>query len=581
MLTHHRYTVFQSFKIDTMTQTTHEATVLIAGEAGQGLDTMTTILAAAAVRSGRHVLTTGGYESRIRGGHNNFFIRIGVDEVTAPTETADILVAFNRESIDLHRDALTDRGLIVAGTADAPEDERVLAVPYADMGDKRYVNTAALGVLGSLLGLDRDILEELLHETFGKKDEATAAANIDTLKRAWSFGDGHPISFPDLSPGTSDGRSLSMNGNQAVALGALAAGVKACFFYPMSPSTSIALTLAAHAEDMGVIVEQAEDEIAAVNMAVGASSAGAPSVVTTSGGGFALMGEGVSLAAMTETPLVVCIVQRPGPATGLPTRTEQGDLELVLHAGHGEFPRAIFTPGDHAECAELAHRALQTAARYQGPVFLLSDQYQADSIRDMPRNVFERLAPIDHEIVSDAPTAPYRRYADTTSGVSPRLLPGRTEHLVVADSDEHRHDGHITEDLTVRIDMVKKRLRKGEGMTREFLAPIYSGSRKSDLILVGWGSTKGAVIEAAQMMSEKDPKRRVATLHFTQVWPLAPDGFMKYFENAGEVIIIEGNATGQFGKLLRRETGFAAQGAVLRYDGLPITPRYILDALKS
>jgi len=564
-----------------MKQTTREATLLIAGEAGQGLDTMITILAAAAVRGGRFVLTSAGYESRIRGGHNNFFIRIGTDEVKAPTETADILVAFNRESVDIHRDALTERGLVVAGATYAPDDKRILAVPYEDMGDTRYTNTAALGVLGSLLGLEHVIFEELIHKTFGKKDTATATSNIETLARAWSWCDDHPVSFPDLIPGKPDGAALVMNGNQAVALGALAAGVKTCFFYPMSPSTSIALTLAAHAGDMGVIVEQAEDEIAAVNMAIGASFAGAHAIVTTSGGGFALMGEGVSLAAMTETPLVVCIVQRPGPATGLPTRTEQGDLELVLHAGHGEFPLTIFSPGDHTECAELAHRALQTAARFQGPVFLLSDQYQADSIRNVPRDVFERLAPIDHEIATDAPAAPYRRYADSTSGVSPRLLPGRTEHLVVADSDEHCHDGHITEDLSVRIDMVNKRLRKGEGMAREAMPPLYCGPEKPDLMLVGWGSTKGAVTEAARIFAENNPMKQVATLHFPQVWPLAPDGFMKYFKRAGKTVIIEGNATGQFGKLLRRETGFAAHRTILRFDGLPITPRYILNALED
>jgi 2-oxoglutarate ferredoxin oxidoreductase subunit alpha len=325
---------------------------------------------------------------------------------------------------------------------------------------------------------------------------------------------------------------------------------------------------------MGLIVEQAEDEIAAINMAIGASFAGAPSMVATSGGGFALMVEGVSLAAMTETPVVIAVAQRPGPATGLPTRTEQADLELVLHAGHGEFPRAIFSPGTVEECFHLTRKAFELAERYQGPAFLLTDQFLADSYRAVLPFDVENLSPVRVGPEAVSTTAPYRRYAITESWISPRLLPGMTEHLVVVDSDEHTADGHITEDLAVRTQMVEKRLRKGQVISAEVIHPDMEGKEKPELLLVSWGSSKGAVSEAAFRMRANG--ENVATLHFSQVWPLVPEHFMGYFEEAGEVVCIESNATGQLARLIRQETGFQIKRKVLRYDGLPLTPESIL-----
>jgi 2-oxoglutarate ferredoxin oxidoreductase subunit alpha len=368
-----------------------------------------------------------------------------------------------------------------------------------------------------------------------------------------------------------------MNGNEAVALGALAAGVRFCSFYPMTPATGIPLNLAAEARAMGLVVEQAEDEIAAINMAIGASFAGAPSMVATSGGGFALMTEGVSLAGMTETPVVIVVGQRPGPATGLPTRTEQGDLEFVLHAGHGEFPRAIFAPGTPEQGFRLSRKAFDLAARYQGPIFLLTDQFFADSYRAVAPFDVEALPFVAAGIEGDASNVPYRRYAITASGVSPRLLPGMTRHLVVVDSDEHTEDGHITEDLTVRKAMVEKRLKKGQGLKAEVVPPELVGDGEPDLLLVCWGSTQGAVEEAAARV--RAGGARVATLHFSQVWPLVPEQFLSYLEQARGVVGVESNAFGQFARLIRRETGFAIQRQVLRYDGLPMTPEYILREL--
>jgi len=368
-----------------------------------------------------------------------------------------------------------------------------------------------------------------------------------------------------------------VNGNEALALGALAADVRFCAFYPMTPATSVVLNLVKYADAMNVVVEQAEDEIAAINMALGAAFAGCRSMTATSGGGFALMAEGVSLAAAAELPVVIVIAQRPGPATGLPTRTEQADLEMVLHAGHGEYPRAILTPGSIESCFVLMWRAFMLAEASQGPVFVLTDQFLADSYRDVsPFNLED--TPFSVPSTPENVNCPYRPYAITDSGVSPRRRPCAGEDLVIADSHEHSEDGHITEDQAVRTRMVEKRLRKGAVLNDAVIPPEYSGSDAPDLLLVSWGSSKGAVAEAAERLVEKG--QSVATLHFDQVWPLAPQQFLNRLQVARQTVCVEGNATRQFARLIRRESGFQFARSVCRYDGRPFTSEYILERLE-
>jgi 2-oxoglutarate ferredoxin oxidoreductase subunit alpha len=336
--------------------------------------------------------------------------------------------------------------------------------------------------------------------------------------------------------------------------------------------------LAGKGKRAGLVVEQAEDEIAAVNLAIGASYTGASSMVATSGGGLALMVEAVSLAAVSETPLVVVVAQRPGPATGMPTRTEQADLELVLHAGHGEFPRAIFAPGDPEECFHLTRKAFELAERFQGPMFVLTDQFLADSYRAVKPFDPESVSAVRIATDTSVSSAPYRRYAITDSGVSPRLVPGMSEHLVVADSHEHSEDGHISEDVDVRRGMVDKRMKKQTGIRQEVIPPEVNGEDRPDLLLVSWGSSKGAVSEAAARM--RSGGASVATLNFSQVWPLISEHFLHRLEAAGEVVCVEGNATGQLANLIRRETGYDIRRGVRRYDGLALTPGFIIRELK-
>jgi 2-oxoglutarate ferredoxin oxidoreductase subunit alpha len=559
--------------------TVQSTNVLIGGEAGQGLATVGELLSRALVRSGRSIVVTQSYESRIRGGHNTFAVRVGADGIEAPSETVDVLVALNDETVLRHLPELSASGLVIADEAFCDADERCVRVPFKDLGSKQFENTAALGVVCAVLGLEKEIVFRILEEAFGGKHPETIEENRRALESAFAWCAGRPDRLRPLAPapGPPAPARLMMNGNEALALGAVSAGLRFAAFYPMTPSTTIPLALIGMAERMGVVVEQAEDEIAAINMAIGASYAGAPALVATSGGGFALMVEGVSLAAMTETPLVIVVAQRPAPATGLPTRTEQADLEFVLHAGHGEFPRAVFAPGGVEECFYIARKALFLAEKCQGPVFILTDQFLADSYRAVAPFDVAALDWVKPGADPASAPVPYLRHALTESGVSPRLIPGASGHLVVTDSDEHTEDGHLTEDLRVRTVMVEKRLRKLAGIRAETIPPEYEGSSRPELLLLSWGSTRGAVREAAAALREKGVD--TATLHFSQVWPLVPDQFIGRLEDAGLVAAVEGNATAQLARLIRRETGFEISERVVRYDGLPFTPEYILREL--
>ena len=550
--------------------------ILIGGSAGQGLVTLGQLLAKSLVRGGYSVLVTQNYLSRIRGGHNTFAVRAGVEKVIAPREHVDLLVALDKDTVKFHQKDLSSGGLIVLDAASDVDGDLFLKIPFKELAQERFSNIVALGVAGSLAGLSKDLMAGSLEDFFGEKNKSLAVENRLALSAAvnWSAEHSRPgIKLP-TAPDTV--RHLMMNGNEAIALGALSAGAMFSAFYPMTPATSINMNLASHAEKMGLIVEQAEDEISAINMAIGASFAGATSMVATSGGGFALMVEGVSLAAMTETPLVVIVAQRPGPATGLPTRTEQADLEFVLHAGHGEFPRAVFTPGTVEECLHLTRKAFELAERYQGPIFLLTDQFLADSYRSVIPFDVEDLPPLTG-FTGSGGMSTYERYAITKSGISPRLLPGMSEHLVVADSDEHTEGGHITEDFTMRRKMVEKRQKKEKGIQSEVIPPAMRGDLGPDLLFISWGSSEGSVAEAVSFLRSEG--KRVASLHFSQVWPLIPEQFLGYLEDARQVICVESNFNGQLSRLIRRETGFEIKNKVLRYDGLPITPESILRGL--
>ncbi len=562
--------------------------ILIGGEAGQGLVTLSQILTRALVRAGYHIVVTQSYHSRIRGGHNTYALRVSSHQIVSPREGIDILMALNRETVELHSSELNPNGIIVLDEALEMVNTSHVSVPFKSLSSDKYWNAAAVGVLSGIIGLDESVVESSARDFFSKHASGASEENMKSLRagRDWmrnNLEDLHGLSIPSDPKGR-----LMMNGNEAIALGAFSAGMKFCCFYPMTPATSVALTISEHASRLNVITEQAEDEIAAINMAIGASFCGAPSLVPTSGGGFALMAEGLSLSGMTETPVVLVLAQRPGPSTGLPTRTEQGDLEFALHAGHGEFPRAVYAPGSVTECFWMTRKAFQTADDFRIPVIIMTDQFLADCYCAVEPFPVEELSPVDVCAPSGTDSRPHLTYKITETGVSPRLFPGlskecvvadSSDELVIADSDEHTENGHLTEDLSVRVKMVDKRNRKLPGLREQIVEPSIGGDSEPDLLLVCWGSTKGAVHEACEDLKKLGLK--AAYVHFSQVWPLDSTSVKEILDSARVIISVESNSTAQFARLLRRETGHHIERNVLRYDGLPITPEYIIEKIKS
>jgi len=552
-----------------------DISILVAGAAGEGIQTIGGIAARTILAHGYPAFASQEFESRIRGGSSGY--RLRVDGVNAPKEEVDILLALNSEARDHYRKGVRDGGLIISN-ADGETGE--VAVPFKEIakesfGSEIYANTLAVGSLCAALGIPLETLSTTLRQTFGKADEAVMKANLAAAGAGYEKMGGHsplsPLPARKL-------RHTHLSAHEAIPLAASYAGCRFMAAYPMSPSTGI-ITAFSRDEGLGVFVEQAEDEIGAVNMAIGASYAGARAMTATSGGGFALMVESISLAGMTETPLVIVLAQRPGPATGLPTRTAQEDLLFAINAGHGEFPKAVLAPADAKDAFAKTVKAFDLAERYQVPVIVLTDQYLADSrfsYTEFP--IADRNA--NHDFADPAAFSEYHRYAlaqDGVSplgvsplGVSPRLYPGQSAHLVCADSDEHDEDGHITEDLaTMRPAMVAKRLAKLESLRRSIAPPDASHIDDSDEVIIGWGSTRGAINEAAEKMRAQG--HRVGTIHFTELWPLP-----EYtFPEGKRYIIAEGNATGQLARLLMSEYGLRVAGTIRRSDGLPLTAEYI------
>ena len=378
---------------------------------------------------------------------------------------------------------------------------------------------------------------------------------------------------------------MLIGANEAIGLSAIASGCKFYSAYPMTPSTGIMVYIAGKANEYSVIVEQAEDEIAAINMALGASFAGIRSMTGTSGGGFALMVEGLSLCGITETPLVIALGQRPGPATGLPTRTEQGDLLFALHAGHGEFLRVIFAPGSPEEAFYLTNKAFDISQKYQIPVLILTDQYLADSQWSYKGFDVGRLTYRDYRLSGDEmdKLPEYKRHAFTDNGISPRGIPGESKHCVVTDSDEHNEEGHLIEDRPTRIAMVQKRVfQKHAALLKEIEPPFFYGAERPEIVIVGWGSTYGIIREVIDIYLKKD--RATAMLHFSEIYPFPEEvklDYMDLLRKAKQTICIEQNATSQFAQLMKAEKGYEFTEHINRYDGRPFLIEELLGEING
>jgi 2-oxoglutarate ferredoxin oxidoreductase subunit alpha len=555
-----------------------DISIVIAGEAGQGIQSIEAMLTAFAKKASYNVFATKEYMSRVRGGCNSTELRVSRESVGARCSRIDILVPLNPEAIAHLGNRITAETVVI-GEKSLIGFERMIDVPFQDIavevGSAVYANTVAVGTLCALLKIDIAVCEGGIRAFFAKKAVGVQDANVQAFGRGYERGAAlvREISV-DIPVDDSVGEKIMVTGADAIALGSIAGGCNYVCAYPMSPGTTVLTALAEYSKRFDIIVEQVEDEIGVANMAIGAWYAGARALVTTSGGGFALMSEAVSLAGGIETPLVVHIAQRPGPATGLPTRTEQGDLDLAIHSGHGDFLKVVLAPGDLAEGFELACAAFDIADRYQSPVFILTDQYYVDSYYTTEPFAVPEAPPVQ-AVVKTAPD--YRRYAlGSAVGISPRGVPGYGDGLVCVDSDEHDESGHIEESPAMRDMMVAKRLAKIASVKKDIIAPRLYGDRNYSTLLVGWGSVKMPVIEAMKLAG----KPGIAFLHFPWVYPL-PEGVGDYVNAATTLVAVEGNATGQFADLVEFATGRRFDRRILKSDGYQFTIEELADRIAA
>ena len=574
---------------------TNDMSIVIGGDAGQGVESSGAGFCLSFARAGLHVFGMQDYRSRIRGGHNFYQIRLSERPRYSHSNPVHVLIALTPESVALHLDNIAEGGAVVFPERFEIDEKpllergvRVDALPLMKIaeehGSRVMTNTAALGATAAICGFPIDYMERVIRDNFAKKGQQTIDANIEVAREAYGLAENQYGDFPfKLSPVQDAPKRMLMTGNEAFAMGALAAGCRFISAYPMTPATSIIEWLSQLPPEYGVVTKHAEDEIAAACMAIGASFAGARAMTATSGGGFCLMVEAMGLAGMTEVPLVIVESQRGGPSTGLPTRTEQSDLLFVINASHGESPRIVTAPGTVEECFEAGWRSFNLAERYQCPVIVLVDQFLSSSLRTLDMDGID----FSHVEIDRGPTLgpeeldkiaeEYRRFELTESGVSPRAVLGHPKGVIVASSDEHDETGHINEEIDNRRRMMAKRMRKLEAAEEEMRPPVRYGPETADVTLVCWGSTFGPCREAADEINESGGSANV--VQFVDLWPLPEEQVAEALSACRWTVVVEQNYTAQLAKLLRMAAGIEVDATMTKYDGRPFAPEEIVAGL--
>ena len=579
-----------------------DVVVGIGGAAGDGVASAGNTLALSVARQGQAVYAYNAYQSVIRGGHSWLRLRISAKKPLNHGDQVDALIALNQDTLDRHLQELVAGGVALYNSTklhpsyEPPKGVQLCPLPVPDLTPAYkdlpvMQNTVAVGAVIGLMGLDFRGLESVLESTFAKKPQVVKI-NMEAAKAGYDYAAAH------FTPLRAQLRQASqkwamVSGNELMAMGAALAGCKFYCAYPMSPATHILEWFAAHGKEMGICVRQVEDEISVINMSIGAGHMGARSMCATSGGGLALMTEAIGLSGMLETPVVVVNVQRAGPSTGVPTKTEQGDLNQALGASQGDFPRIIIAPLSMTDCFTTPALAFNVSDRYQCPVIILSDLLMAEGNETVDPALLDVEFQIDRgELITavsgggnrrETAGEPYLRYKDTESGISPRAVPGVPGHLHVAASDEHDEDGVLISDVytdTVRRKkMADKRSRKMTTVLEHLPAPKLEGPLDAEVTLVGWGSTWGVLTEAVEQLNREG----ISTSHL-QIKFLVPFHVTEVSAILGKsrrVIVVENNQSGQFARHLRAETGIVAQGHIRKYDGEPFEPKHIVAAVKE
>src|SRR5271169_2216406 len=568
----------------------------IGGAAGQGVATPGDIFAKIFSRRGLNLNAYNAYQSIIRGGHTFLTIRTGPERVTNMGDRIDLLIPLNQDSIDRHLKLLSSGAACIYNSdtikpGPVADGVQLCPLPVSELVDitrnKVAQNTLAIGAGLHMMGIGFSALEEVLREQFKKKGDAVVAENVAVARAGYDYAAAHFTAFPNPLPKT-DNRYAILSGNIALAMGGAAAGVKFYCAYPMSPSTGVLHWMAAHARKAGIMVRQVEDEIGVVNMAIGAAHAGVRSMCATSGGGFALMSEGLGMSAMMETPVVVIDCQRAGPSTGVPTKTEQGDLWQMLGAAFGDYPRIIAAPLDIGDCFKMIPEMFNLVDRFQCPGIVLCDLLLSEGRLSVDPKDLDFNPIIDRgELITKASGATselgsegaYKRYLISDSGISPRAIPGVPGHIHTVASDEHDEDGVLISDeftnTKKRRAMMEKRMRKVAGIEAAIPPPALRGRRDADVTLIGWGSTKGVIEEACEILNEQGILAN--QLQIRWLVPLHGEAILEILKGARHTIIVENNSSGQFARYLRSETSFVPDGHIRKYDGEPFMPHHIVE----
>ncbi len=574
----------------------------IGGAAGDGVASAGNTLAVSVARQGQAVYAYNSYQSVIRGGHSWLRLRISAGKPLNHGDRVDALIALNQDTLDRHLQELIGGSVALYNSAklrpggEPPAGVQLCPLPVPDLAPAYkqlpvMQNTVAVGAVIGLMGLDLTGLESVLESTFAKKPHVVKM-NVEAARAGYDYAAIHfkPLS-KQLQPNSQ--RWALVTGNELMAMGAAFAGCKFYCAYPMSPATHILEWFAAHGKELGICVRQVEDEISVINMTIGASHMGARAMCATSGGGLALMTEAIGLSGMLETPVVVVNVQRAGPSTGVPTKTEQGDLNQAVGASQGDFPRIIMAPLSMTDCFTTPALAFNVADRYQCPVIILTDLLLAEGNETVDPACLDVEFQIDRgELITAAPGGddggaaagePYLRYKDTASGISPRAVPGLPGHLYVAASDEHDEDGVIISDVytdTVRRKkMADKRSRKMATALEHLPAPTLEGPADAEVTLVGWGSTWGVLAEAVEHLNRAGISASHLQIRF--LVPFHTAAVAAILGKSRRVVVVENNQSGQFARHLRAETGIAAHGHIRKYDGEPFEPKHVVAGVKE
>ncbi|MHC3130010.1 MAG: 2-oxoacid:acceptor oxidoreductase subunit alpha [Candidatus Bathyarchaeota archaeon] len=577
---------------------TNKISLLVGGEAGAGISRSGFLFAKTCLRGGLDVFGANDYQSLIRGGHNFYTVRADAEQVYSQADTIDLLIALNKETILIHKHELVSgAGIIYDGDQTTITDEelgrdniKLYQMPLRKIvkeleGPSIMENTVALGSAIALLDYNPELLNEVLRDTFKPK---TAELNIEAAKRGYNYAKehyGNDFGYRLKKTGSAGKHKIFLTGNEAIGLGALNAGCKLYAAYPMTPATSILHFLAPLDREYNMVVIQVENEIAAVNMVAGASYAGARTMTATSGGGFCLMSEGLGMIGMTETSPVIVLVQRPGPSTGLPTYTAQGDLRFAIHASQGEFPRVVIAPGDVEESFYTTLEAFNLAEKFQIPALIISDKYLAESNGTSEPFDQNRIGIDRGQLITEDEymgEEEYKRHKFTENGISPRAMPGTKGAIVRTNADEHNELGYTTEDPQLSTKMADKRFKKLDALNKELenyeTVKLY-GPEEADATIIAWGSTKGPIREAMKILSKEG-----ITVNYLQIVYLTPfpaGKIQQILQSAKKTIIVENNKTSQLSSLIREHLLTTVDHKILKYDGRPFNPEALSRSIKE